>query len=248
MNLPRFPTDPLSLHRVQVWVVFLPHVRNCLGALHGLLSPEESRRAARLVFEQDQERFILTHGILRILLGQYLNQEPASLGFRYGAHGKPGLNAAESSPESLCFNLSHSGDYCLCAFALSRQVGVDIEMVRSNVECLQLAERFFARREYEDLRKAAEEVRRALFYRYWTCKEAYLKARGLGLSSGLDRIEVTFAADGSVGCCDTGRGMDGQNARWVVKELSLGHEVAAAVAAAGDDWDVAVSHYAEPCG
>jgi 4'-phosphopantetheinyl transferase len=247
VNLPHFPVERLVPHLVQVWSISLPHVRGSLEALHGLLSVEERRRAGRFVFEPDRHRFVVTHGILRILLGQYLNDEPAGLTFRYGAHGKPILNQQENDSESLCFNVSHSGDYCLCAFALSREVGVDIEVMRSNVEYLQLADRFFARREYEDLRQVPEEARQALFYRYWACKEAYLKARGLGLSSGLERIELRFDADGVIRSRDSKSDPSGQDVRWAVKELSLGQEVAAAVAARGDDWDIAISHYAPLC-
>lgn len=248
MNLPHFPVGRLSPRLVEVWGVSLRHVRDNLESLQALLSGEESRRAARFVFEQDRQRFVLTHGILRILLGQYLNQDPAGVTFRYGEYGKPLLNAHENGSESLCFNVSHSGDYCLCAFAMSREVGVDIEVMRSDVEYLDLAERFFAGREYEDLRQAPKENRRALFYRYWTCKEAYLKARGLGLSSGLKRIELSFGADGLISLSDKEDDIGSRDARWAIKEVRFGQEVAAAIAAQGTDWEVSVSHYAPPRG
>jgi 4'-phosphopantetheinyl transferase len=129
---------------------------------------------------------------------------------------------------------------------MSREVGVDIGVMRSHVEYLDLAERFFAGREYEDLRQASEEKRGALFYRYWTCKEAYLKARGLGLSSGLKRIELNFGADGLIRLCDREDDVGSRDARWAIKEVRLGQEVAAAIAAQGTDWEVSVSYYAPP--
>jgi 4'-phosphopantetheinyl transferase len=236
-------TSP-SVGLVQVWVVFLPDVRTRLDWLQALLSPDEKQRAARFVFERDQQRFVLARGILRVLLGGYLNREPSRIAFQYGAHGKPALTAEDANPPDLRFNVSHSGDYCLCAVALHRDVGVDVEMVRSDVECLPLAERFFTRREYEDLLWGSEEDRRARFFRYWTCKEAYLKARGVGISSGLAQIEVTFNADGSVGCGRKDEPPD-HGFDCLVRPISIADHVAAAVAAEGADWDAIVCNYPE---
>ena len=232
----------LAPHVVQVWVIVLPHVRGSLESLRGILSPEESSRAARFAFERDRHRFILVRGTLRVLLAQYLNQDPARISFRYGAHGKPALIAEPNSSADLRFNLSHSGDYCLCAVALGREVGVDVEVVRSDVACLDLAERFFTRREYDDLRQAPEENRHARFFSHWTCKEAYLKARGMGIASGLARLDVIFHADGSVSC-DAVDDATAPGARWIVRPVPMAGNVAAAVAAEGDDWEVAVSDY-----
>ena len=231
-----------SIGLVHVWVVFLPDVRTRLDRLHTVLSPEEKERVARFVFERDRQRFVFARGILRVLLGRYLDREPGRITFQYGAHGKPALAGEKTTPSDLRFNVSHSGDYCLCAVALRRDVGIDIEMVRSDVECLPLAERFFTRREYEDLLWGSERDRRARFFRYWTCKEAYLKARGIGISSGLAQIEVTFNADGSIECGSRDdpmiRGSD-----CLVRPISIGDHVAAAMAAEGDDWDMVVCDY-----
>jgi 4'-phosphopantetheinyl transferase len=241
VNDPASPFELPSFNLVQVWVIYLPDVQHRLESFHKILSPEESRRAARLVFEQDRRRYVLAHGVLRSLLARCLSQEPERVAFRYGPYGKPMLAGGERS-EDLRFNLSHSGDYCLCAVALRRDVGVDIEAQRSNVECLQLAERFFTRREYETLKEEPDDLRPAKFLRYWTCKEAYLKARGIGISSGLARLEVIFNADGSAGC-RMGDDAGTPDREWLVRSLSIGEHVIAAVAAEGTDWDVAVSRY-----
>ena len=234
----KFP--PLGL--VQVWIVSLPDVRTRLDGLRTVLSPDEQERAARFVFERDRLRFVSARGILRVLLGGYLNREPARIVFHYGPNGKPALAGEDANPADLRFNVSHSGDYCLCAVALRRDVGIDIEMVRSDVECLPLAERFFTRREYEDLLRGSEQDRRARFFRYWTCKEAYLKARGVGISTGLARIEMTFNADGSVECSKRDD-LIVHGTGCLVRPISIGDHVAAAVAAEGDDWDVAICDY-----
>jgi 4'-phosphopantetheinyl transferase len=152
------------------------------------------------------------------------------------------LVVEEHPPADLRFNLSHSGDYCLCAVALGREVGIDVEQVRPDIACLDLAERFFTKREYDDLQQGPEENRHARFFRYWTCKEAYLKARGIGISSGLARIEVIFNADGSVSC-DAPGDLAAPGLKWVVRPISMAENVAAAVAAEGDDWALAVAEY-----
>lgn len=228
---------------VQVWAIFLPDVRSDLESLRGILSPEERERAARFVFERDQQRFILGRGTLRVLLSRYLSRDPSRIEFQYGPRGKPALATEKQSPPALRFNLSHSGDYCLCAIALRREVGIDIETVRPDVECLQLAERFFTRREYEDLRQMPEESRQARFFRYWTCKEACLKARGKGILSGLARFEVVFNADGLDGSCKATAGVTVPEQGLTVRVVPIAEHVAAAVAAEGDTWEVVVCHY-----
>ena len=230
-----------SVGLVQVWVVSLPDVQTELDRMRTILSSDEEQRAARFVFERDRQRFVLARGILRVLLGAYLNQEPSRIAFQYGTHGKPALVLEQNNAADFRFNVSHSGDYCLYAVALRREVGIDIETVRSDVDCLPLAERFFTRREYEDLLRESEEDRRARFFRYWTCKEAYLKARGVGIASGLAQIEVTFNADGSVRCSTTDSTMHESDC--LVRPISIPDHVAAAVAAEGEDWDVAVCDY-----
>ena len=227
---------------VQVWVLFLPDVRAGLDSLRGFLSPEESRRAARFVFEGDRQRFVSTRGVLRLLLARYLKREPDRIVFRYGPHGKPALVGEPGGSPDLRFNVSHSGDYCLCAVTVGREVGVDVELVRPDVECLQLAERFFTRREYEDLLQQPEEARPARFFRYWTSKEAYLKTQGVGISSGMARLEMRFHEDGSVECC-TEDGAPASEPHYLVRSIPIAGNVVAAVAAEGNDWEVALSHY-----
>jgi 4'-phosphopantetheinyl transferase len=227
---------------VHVWVILLPEVRAQLDSLRNLLSPEENRRAARFAFERDQQRFVLSRGTLRVLLAQYLNREPDRIHFRYGAYGKPALTEEESRAPDLRFNVSHSGDYCLCAVALGREVGVDVEIVRPDIECLPLAERFFTKREYEDLQREPVDGRHPRFFRYWTCKEAYLKALGLGIASGLERVEVSFKEDGSVEC-GMMEGGPAPRPDYVIRPVSIAGNVEAAVAAEGDDWELAVSNY-----
>lgn len=229
--------DPRLARSVDVWTISLSTLANRMDEFRAFLAPDELARAARFVFERDRRRFILARSALRLLVGRYLDLAPNQVTFQYGPHGKPELVEAQQSPPGLQFNVSHSGDHCLFAVAWGRHVGVDIEVIRSDVDCLSLAERFFSRREYEDLRHASDEDRPARFFQYWTCKEAYLKSSGLGISSGL-AVEGQVHSDGSVHF-DAG-GM-GARSPWVVRRLSLTSSVAAAVGAEGEDWTMVVS-------
>ena len=141
----------LSENDVQVWTVDLSSFACHLSSLRSLLSPEERTRAARFTFERDERRFVLSHGIVRRLLSHYLGLAPACISFHHSRHGKPAVQANADTSVDVRFSISHSADCLICAVSLGREVGVDVEVVRSDVDHLQLAQRFFSTREYEDI-------------------------------------------------------------------------------------------------
>jgi 4'-phosphopantetheinyl transferase len=148
------------------------------------LSEDERDRADRYRRPRDRQQFLIARGLLRQRLGDYLGRPPASLRFRYGQHGKPELDPAFGSDRSIWFNTSHSGGVALLAFSWDGAIGVDLEAPKSmsDPHLLKLAQRFFLAPEVEALERVNGAERSALFLRYWTCKEAYLKATGAGLS------------------------------------------------------------------
>lgn len=156
--------------------------------LTGILSPDEIARANRFHFPTDKNRFIVTRGILRQLLGNYLGENSRSLEFTYSDRGKPQLK--NDSP--LQFNLSHSQDYALFGFTLDHLIGVDLEYQKAMPDALKLAQRFFAPSEYQLLEELPKEEQPQLFFQLWTAKEAYLKALGIGLSGSLADAEIGF--------------------------------------------------------
>jgi 4'-phosphopantetheinyl transferase len=154
-----------------------------------LLTPEEQARAARFHTQADRTRWARGRARLRILLGRYLQADPATLRFEYGPRGKPALTAA-CNHLGLYFNVTHPGDWMLCA--VGRQaVGVDVAQVGPKIDSLGLAQRWFKESEYRVLCRLPSTLRLQAFIAVWTRKEAYLKARGNGLLAGLDSIEVT---------------------------------------------------------
>jgi 4'-phosphopantetheinyl transferase len=188
------PTHPvLASNEAHVWLAHLPSARTGLEQLRGTLSGDETSRAEKFRFTEHRERWQMTRGILRRLLAHYLEVPASEITFNYNAQGKPELKHPGSS--SFHFNASHSGDYAVFAFTLVGEVGVDIERIRHEMPRLdEIASRYFAPGEQQQLFALPESERAEAFFTLWTRKEAFVKARGTGLFSGLDQFEVALDA------------------------------------------------------
>ena len=186
------PHPPLGAHDVHVWRVPLDDETR-VESYWALLDDEERRRATRFVRDVHRRRFIAAHGALRTILAGYLDARPTALAFVNGEHGKPALRDVTGRPP-VEFNLSHSDDLALVAVARAHPVGVDLERW-SEVEHLELAERFFSPGERSALRALAHapHLVEAGFFAAWTRKEAYLKATGQGITRGLHHFDVALA-------------------------------------------------------
>lgn len=175
---------------VHLWRADLDLPPPILRRYEGLLSRDERERAARFLHARDRARFVTSRAILRTLLAGYLGVEPRTILFGYGPRGKPRLEMGRFSAH-LRFNLSHSARLALYAFALEREVGVDLEQVRPFPAAERIARRLLTVSEQELYFSVPPgERRRALFFRYWTRKEALIKAFGAGLSFPANRWEV----------------------------------------------------------
>ncbi len=149
------------------------------------LSADECDRVERFRSPQHQRDFVAARGALRSYLAQYLNCHPKELRFDYGTHGKPKL----VDDPNLHFNLAHSHERALIVVCKSAAIGVDLERVRPVPKLLALAKRFFNVSEYESIAALPETLQPEKFFAYWTCKEAYLKATGTGLSQ-ISKLEL----------------------------------------------------------
>jgi 4'-phosphopantetheinyl transferase len=159
------------------------------GVRH-VLSPDEITRADRFHFDRDRNHFIAARGLLRTLLSAYLGINSDELMFSYSDKGKPSLNDAQRN--AINFNLAHSHGRVIYAFAHSREVGVDLEQIKEDLQGEQIAERFFSPREIEMLKGVPAKLKKEAFFNCWTRKEAYIKARGEGLLMSLDAFDVTL--------------------------------------------------------
>jgi 4'-phosphopantetheinyl transferase len=174
-----------------VWLTELNLRPSLLENLKNTLSTDELARANRFHFEKDRHHFIAARGALRVILGNYLNIQPRNLNFTYNTHGKPRI-ANELDQNHVNFNLSHSHGIALYAVTLGREVGIDIERVRTNLSFEKIAKRFFSPLEFKTLVALPPSERIEGFFHCWTRKEAYIKAIGEGLSIPLDQFDVTL--------------------------------------------------------
>jgi 4'-phosphopantetheinyl transferase len=183
------PQSPLLADgAIHVWRADLTAVAQELGEL---LCEEERARAGRIVNPLDGQLWSHSRGLLRALLGRYLQREPRSLCFAAGAHGKPALvcdaDEASRSPE-LTFNLSHSGRMALYAFSAAGAVGVDVQLSRRPVDEIAIAARALGAAEARRLQALAPDARRQEFLRAWTRHEAELKCLGVGIGGADDAL------------------------------------------------------------
>ena len=211
----------LSSDEVHVWQAFLDREESQLNELAQTLSENELLKAMRFYFQKDKRRFVVTHGILRNILGRYLNVEPNRLKFSYGRHGKPTLTGVTDG-HSLCFNISHSHSLALFAFAWGRKIGVDVEYVRSMPDAEEIADRFFSSRENAVFRTVPAGKKLEAFFNCWTRKEAFLKAIGDGLTRSLDSFEVSlFPGKPARLLCVGGDPLEAS--RWRLRALTPAH-------------------------
>lgn len=192
-NIP--PTDlKLAENEVHVWRVSLEVPGHEIESLKKILVPEEIERANKFYFEKDRRHWTVAHAALRSMLGQYLNVNPRDILFTTNDYGKPSIVYPPAGTH-LYFNLSHSGGLALYAFAYGRQVGVDVEYMRAGIEYNELATHSFSAQECAALYALPADVQEEAFFLCWSRKEAYIKARGKGLSLPLDQFDVSLAPD-----------------------------------------------------
>lgn len=232
----------LSERRVDVWRIAMDQPRTRVAALYAILDGGEQARAGRFYFEQHRRRFTVARGVLRHLLGAYLRISPDRVAFAYGAHGKPSV-ARGANPPDIRFNVSHSNECALFAFTLRREVGVDVEYMRANLDVEALARHSFSRWEVEVLYNLPAPVRREAFFNCWTRKEAFIKAHGEGLSLGLDRFDVTLAP-GEPAVLRRFEGNPAELAKWTMRALEAPAGYKAALAVEGHGWELGCWEYA----
>jgi 4'-phosphopantetheinyl transferase len=185
-------------------------------------------------FARDRQNFTATRALMRILLGGYLRCNPLQLGFNYGQNGKPSLDPRHGAAE-VQFNVSHSGGRALIAIARGRQLGVDIEQVRENVDWESLSRRYFSRCEQDALHALETLERRRGFFRCWTRKESYIKAHCEGLTLPLHAFDVSVSPREKNLVLAT-RPDAGEAALWSICAIEAGHGYEAALCCKGRDW------------
>jgi len=228
----------LAPNQVHVWRVSVDELlwSGSLERLGLTLSADERERAQAYQFSSDTKRFVLARGLLRTILGGYLNVPAGQLAFRYGPYGKP-LLASESFDRTIRFNVSHSDGLAVYALSSDREVGVDIERLRPGLPVEEIARRFFSADEVAELLALPAQLRREAFFTCWTRKEAILKARGNGLSLSLSDFSVSLNPIEPAALL-WARWDDREARRWSLKQLTLGGGYSGSLAAVGRQWEL----------
>ena len=247
-NPPEMPI--LAEAEIHVWRAMLDLPPSKIEALELILSADELARAQRFRFAKDRTHFIAARGQLRAILGRYLAREPQSLSFTYNDYGKPSLASMparrtggrpQGSPlrepgvtqdDGLSFNVSHAQGMALYAFTRNRAIGVDVEYIQSQMEWESIAEHFFSPYEVNVLKAVSPDMRPIAFFNCWTRKEAYIKARGMGLSLALDSFDVSLTPGepaALLGIRENGQDI----ANWSLYALHPGSNYIAALAVEG---------------
>jgi 4'-phosphopantetheinyl transferase len=210
-----------------LWLADQDQPPKVIESLRRTLSVDEIERASRFRFERDRLHFTVARGILRRMLGTLLEIDASRVRFRYSGYGKPSLSG-EFDSSRLKFNISHSGGRLLMAFAIGRDIGVDIEHIRPDFASYDIAERFFSASEVQRLRSLPSALLTEAFFNCWTRKEAYIKAIGEGLSCPLDKFDVSLAPGEPARLLATR--VQGLSAdRWVMRTLDVGEFYKAAM-------------------
>jgi 4'-phosphopantetheinyl transferase len=227
-------TLKLPEDEVHVWRADLEAIRGAEPRWREILSSEELKRAARFHFVADRQRFIAARALLRTILAAYLSRDPKDLSFVYSQKQKPSLGEKHAS-SGIAFNISHSGGVALLAFARKREIGVDVEQVRTDVEVETIAGRFFSTHEQQQLAAVPQEKKCESFFRCWTRKEAYIKATGDGLSLPLHQFDVSVLSETGDALLAT-RPNSSEAAEWSLREVPAGLGYVAALCVRGREW------------
>jgi 4'-phosphopantetheinyl transferase len=193
------------------------------------LRPEECEREARFRFPRDRQTFLLARALVRQVLSAYTGIAPEDLRLQANAHGKPEMAAAHGDARRISFNVSHTDGLIALAVMRRGAIGIDTEKVSSRAASLEIAQRFFAPSEVASLGQVAADALPRQFFRYWTLKESYVKARGVGLSVPLD--EFAFELDPMPGALSLHAAPGDRASAWKFWQLAIGGQHLVAVCA-----------------
>lgn len=187
----------LSTGEVHVWLAFEERIRDeaLLQQYHALMNPEEAAQQRRFVFERDRHRYLVTRALVRSVLSRYAPVAPRDWAFTPNRYGKPSPDNAAARDMALSFNVTHTQGLVVLAITREAALGVDAENTETRKAPIDVADHFFASDETSALARIGAERQHDRFFQYWTLKESYIKARGMGLSIPLDKFAFLFHAE-----------------------------------------------------
>jgi 4'-phosphopantetheinyl transferase len=190
---------PLATDEIHLWLASYDEVVEELQPVYrSILSAEERVQEPRFHFAKDRRRYLVTRALVRTVLSRYVSVPPAAWTFSSNAYGRPEIANGEGRAAGLSFNLSHTHSLIVLGVTRSRALGVDVENFRAREVSLDVARHFFAPDEVEELSTVPSHEQQYRFFEYWTFKESYIKARGMGLSLPLDKFSFRYPHDRGV--------------------------------------------------
>jgi len=202
--------EPGEVHFFYTSLDDTKHYPGLIDLYAGVISEEEKQKKERYVFEKDRHTSLVTRALLRYVLWMLTGQDPAGFKFSENAYGRP-EPVSGTLPMPIRFNLSHSGGLTACAVALNTDIGCDLEDCRRAVD-INIVDRFFSKPEADYLGRYPEPEKSLLFFEFWTLKESYIKARGMGLS--IDLGKFSFDLTGPEVKVDFHESLDDDGEQW----------------------------------
>jgi 4'-phosphopantetheinyl transferase len=190
----------IDRNQIHLWLAFFDRLRDetLLQRYYSLLTLEEQRRQARFHFAIDRQRYLVTRALVRVVLSHYITIEPQDWTFSVNSYGRPRIANVDDRAQRISFNISHTNSLILLGVTGDMALGVDVENYCLRAAPMDIADHFFAPEEVADLRAQPSARQRERFFEYWTLKECYIKARGIGLSVPLDQFGFQFPSDGTL--------------------------------------------------
>jgi 4'-phosphopantetheinyl transferase len=191
---------PLKSTEIHLWLAFYDEITGTRlhSAYRELLSAAEKLQEQRFFFPEDQRRYLITRALVRTALSRHFPVDPRDWMFSANAYGRPEIVNAQAKDACVSFNISHTNSVIVLGVTKHRALGVDVENVRGREAPIGIADRYFAPQEVTALIAAPRHQRQYRFFEYWTFKEAYIKARGMGLSLPLDKFSFRYPDDHAV--------------------------------------------------
>jgi len=194
------PIIPLTPAEIHVWLASYDEIvdEQLHASYRELLNPEEREQEPRFYFARDRRRYLVTRALVRTILSRYMAIDPRDWVFSTNAYGRPEIANPQVSDAGFSFNISHTHSLIVLAVTKQRALGVDVENVLAREAAIDVANRYFAPPEVAALHAAPRQEQHFRFFEYWTFKESYIKARGMGLSLPLDKFSFHYRDDKTV--------------------------------------------------
>jgi 4'-phosphopantetheinyl transferase len=182
---------------IHLWLAFYDEINDTRlhSAYRALLSAGELMQEPRFYFATDRRRYLVTRALVRTVLSRYVPVDPADWVFSTNAYGRPQASNPAATDAALSFNISHSHGLIVLGVTSGRELGVDVENIAARAPSLDIADHYFAPDEVSALDAVPSHQQQHRFFEYWTFKESYIKARGMGLSLPLDEFSFHFPDD-----------------------------------------------------